>query len=64
MTAQTLAVIVGAGGALGPAMRTALNHQGYRVVAIARRAGADKTATWVQADVTDPASMAAVYDTV
>lgn len=64
MSAKPLAVIAGAGGALGPALVSALDRAGYQVAAIARSPGESGAATWFRADLADAGEAGKAYDRI
>jgi NAD(P)-dependent dehydrogenase (short-subunit alcohol dehydrogenase family) len=61
MSADKLAIVAGAGGAIGPALAHALNEKGYRTVGIARRAPDVGFAHNISADLTDPVAAQDAY---
>ncbi len=64
MSAPGLAIIAGAGGAMGASLINVLAGAGYDVAAIARNAGPDGPATWYTADLANVDEASETYDQI
>jgi NAD(P)-dependent dehydrogenase (short-subunit alcohol dehydrogenase family) len=61
MSDRPIAVVAGAGGALGPALLNGLDLAGYTTVAIARNPASTGNANWISADLSDEANAEELY---
>jgi NAD(P)-dependent dehydrogenase (short-subunit alcohol dehydrogenase family) len=64
MTSNKLAVVAGAGGALGPALAMALGNAGYRTIGLSRNDPGEGFDDFVPADLADPQAAESVFSSI